>query len=171
MTDGKEIGKEEVEQVASSNSHNRTISFITTHPNVSISLFKFERERNTNLEVFRNHNIKEKTRKTRQYETRISFSNGLAYKVWNSSNKNSRWSFDPRNGLTLQNPTVSDSANYYVFGHLPFVNGKPVNITHSNDSFKRHRIQNIIRKIFPVDRIDAIDVILFAFDDPGNKNL
>ena len=92
--------------------------------------------------------------------------------VWNSSNKNSRWSFDPRNGLTLQNPTVSDSANYYVFGHLPFVNGKPVNITHSNDSFKRHRIQKIIRKIFPsVDRISAIDVILFAFDDPGNRNL
>jgi hypothetical protein len=54
-------------------SHSRTISFITTHPNVSISLFKFERERNTNLEVFRNHNIKEKTRKTRQYDNNKPF--------------------------------------------------------------------------------------------------
>jgi hypothetical protein len=40
--------------------HSRTISFITTHPNVSISLFKVFWD--TYREVFRNHNIKEKTR-------------------------------------------------------------------------------------------------------------
>ncbi len=150
------------------NDNSRTISFVTTHPNVSISLFKDGTKRDTYLEVFWNHNIKEKTRKTRQYETRISFSNGLAYKVWNSSNKNSRWSFDPRNGLTLQNPTVFDSGSYYVFAHLLFVNGKPVNITLS-DRYGQITKQ-LIRRIFPVDRIDVIDEIEFHLVVKGNQN-
>jgi hypothetical protein len=83
---------------------------------------------------------------------------------------NSRWSFNPRNGLTLQNPTVSDSANYYVFGHLPFVNGKPVNITHSEDEEGRGIMKEIKRRIFPVDRIDAIDGINLHLAIPGNQN-
>jgi hypothetical protein len=41
--------------------HSRTISFTTTHPNVSISIFKGGMEPDTYLEVFRNHDIKEKT--------------------------------------------------------------------------------------------------------------
>jgi hypothetical protein len=45
------------------NDHSRTIPFITTHPNVSISLFKDGTKRDTYLEVFRNHYIKEKTNK------------------------------------------------------------------------------------------------------------
>jgi hypothetical protein len=43
------------------NGHSRTISFITTHPNVSISLFKDGTKRDTYLEVFRNHDITENT--------------------------------------------------------------------------------------------------------------
>jgi hypothetical protein len=51
------------------NGNRSTISFITTHPNVSISLFKVF-WRDTYLEVFRNHNIKEKTRNNKtQYDT------------------------------------------------------------------------------------------------------
>jgi hypothetical protein len=88
--------------------------------------------------------------------------------VWNSSNKNARWSFDPRNGLTLKNPTASDSTFYYIFGHLPFVNGKPVNITLS-DRYGQITKQ-LIRRIFPVDRIDVIDGIYFPFLVPGNQN-
>jgi hypothetical protein len=94
--------------------------------------------------------------------------NHVAHKVWNSSNKNSRWSFDPRNGLTLKNPTVFDSAFYYVFGHLPFVNGKPVNITLNRRD--EQITKKVIRRIFPVDRIDAIDGIKFTFVVPGNQN-
>jgi hypothetical protein len=112
--------------------------------------------------------------------TRISFSNGLAYKVWNSSNTNARWSFDPRNGLTLKNPTVFDSGIYYIFAHLPFVNGKPVNISLPvKISFSRRNrlfdddgpsMKEMIRRIFPVDRIDAIDGIDWLFIVPGNTN-
>ncbi|XP_046655988.1 uncharacterized protein LOC124349431 [Daphnia pulicaria] len=120
------------------NDNSRTISFVTTHPNVSISLFKDGTKRDTYLEV------------------------------WNSSNKNSRWSFDPRNGLTLQNPTVFDSGFYYVFAHLLFVNGKPVNITLS-DRYGQITKQ-LIRRIFPVDRIDVIDEIEFHLVVKGNQN-
>jgi hypothetical protein len=87
--------------------------------------------------------------------------------VWNSSNKNSRWSFDPRKGLTLKNPTVFDSEIYYIFGHLPFINGKPVNITLS-DRYEQIT-KKLIREIFPVDQIDAIDGIRLPFVVPGNQ--
>jgi hypothetical protein len=92
------------------------------------------------------------------------------YKVWKSSIKNSRWSFDPRNGLTLKNPTASDSGIYYIFGHLPFVNGKPVNITLIDYKVYLKKMEKIIRKIFPVDRIAAIDGLAFPFLVPGNTN-
>jgi hypothetical protein len=140
--------------------HSRTISFITTHPNVSISIFKGGMEPDTYLEVFRNHDIKENTNKLVKI---LSF-----YKVWNCSNKNARWSFNPRNGLTLKNPTVFDSARYYIFGRLPFVNGKPVNITlsHRNGQITKE----MIREIFPVDRIDAIDGIECYVSVEGNTN-
>jgi hypothetical protein len=68
----------------------------------------------------------------------------------------------------LKNPTVFDSAKYLVFGRLPFVNGKPVNITLS-DRYEQIT-KKLISKIFPVDRIDAIDGIEFYFYVPGNKN-
>jgi hypothetical protein len=67
----------------------------------------------------------------------------------------------------LRNPTVSDSDDYYVLGHLPFVNGKPVNITHSRRNGQITK--NLIRRIFPVDRIDAIDGIRLPFVVPGNQ--
>jgi hypothetical protein len=50
------------------NDNSRTSSFITTHPNVSISIFKQGMEPNPYLEVFRNHDIKKKRNKT-QYDT------------------------------------------------------------------------------------------------------
>jgi hypothetical protein len=63
MTDGNYLANT-FDKNAVEYGHSRTISFITTHPNVSISLFKLEREPNTFLEVFRNHNIKENTQDT-----------------------------------------------------------------------------------------------------------
>jgi hypothetical protein len=64
----------------------------------------------------------------------------------------------------LKNRTVFDSAKYYVFGHFPFVNGKPANIQHNDTD-----IEEMIRRIFPVDRIEAV-WITFRFLVPGNKN-
>ncbi|XP_046654996.1 uncharacterized protein LOC124348757 isoform X2 [Daphnia pulicaria] len=83
------------------------IHFIITHPNVTISIFKQTREIGVQPQkAFR--------------------------KIFDSSSPtvNSRWSFHPRNGLAIKNPTVSDSSIYYVVSYLRFVNGKRVDIKH-----------------------------------------
>jgi hypothetical protein len=58
-------------------------------------------------------------------------------KVFNSSSghDNSRWSFDPRKGLSLKNPTVYDTAFYYFAVSMPStVNGRRANIQHDEEN-------------------------------------
>jgi hypothetical protein len=76
------------------------------------------------------------------------------YKVFNSSSRNehSRWSYDPRKGLTLKNPTPWDSSIYYVAGYLPFANGKSVYIKHEEKNLE------LLSWLFPPDELNFTDV-------------
>lgn len=129
------------------------IPFITTHPNVSISVFRQTIEigadpQNEFSKVLLKHF------KFGWQENQLLFANSSVYKVFNSSAKteHSRWSYDPRKGLTLRNPTPWDSSIYYVAGYLPFANGKSVYIKHEEKNLE------LLSWLFPPDELNSTDV-------------
>ncbi len=80
-----------------------------------------------------------------------------------SSLNNSRWTFDYEHGLTLNRPTIFDTAFYYFVGHtLPIVNGKRVNIKHDEET------REMLKAHFSLDQVNAADVIAFSLIATGN---
>jgi hypothetical protein len=85
-------------------------------------------------------------------------------KIFDSSSptENSRWSFHPRNGLTIKNATVSDSSIYYVVSYLRFVNGKRVDIKHDKTT------DEFLSWIIPPDELNYSSVMQFSLIVEGN---
>ncbi|XP_046654208.1 vascular endothelial growth factor receptor 1-like [Daphnia pulicaria] len=101
----------------------------TTHPNVSISVF-----RQTN-------------------ELEVEFQQEF-FKIFDSSSvENSRFSFDSKWGLELRSPQVFDSSYYYFVGHLPSWNeNKRINIKYDDDT------EEFRSWLFPLDAINETDI-------------
>jgi hypothetical protein len=85
-------------------------------------------------------------------------------KMFDSSSptENSRWSFHPRNGLTIKNATVSDSSIYYVVSYLRFVNSKRVDIKHEKTT------DEFLSWIIPPDELNYSSVMQFSLIIEGN---
>ena len=81
-------------------------------------------------------------------------------KIWDlkTPNENSRWSFDPKRGLTLKKSTILDAySHYYFVGSMPdVVNGKRVNIK-TRDEYT----EEFLNWFSQFDDVNATDVILF----------
>nr|CAH0103682.1 unnamed protein product [Daphnia galeata] len=100
-----------------------------THPDVRISVYRQTREIGV--------------------EPQNEFS-----KVFDSTSRieNSRWSFDPRVGLTLKNTTIFDSTYYYFVG---YVESFVVNIKHDKE------MKEFLNRILPLDKVNVPDVKKF----------
>ena len=113
-----------------------------THPDVRISVYR-------------------QTREIGRVEPQKEFS-----KVFDSTSQieKSRWSFDPRVGLTLKNTTIFDSTYYYFVGYVKnksFV----VNIKHDKE------MTEFLNWILPLDKVNVTDVKKFLLVIKGNKNV
>jgi hypothetical protein len=141
-----------------------------THPKVSLSLFRQTREttvqfQNEYFKVFRTDSTPENA--FGRCQMRVKNIRLIYFlKVWDSSSsfENSRWSFDPKKGLTLKDPTIFDSTYYFCVGHLPLVNGKRVSIKHFSRKSGEFR-----RWLFSTNQTDATDILRAALVVEGNR--
>jgi hypothetical protein len=85
-----------------------------------------------------------------------------------------RWSFNPIKGLTLKNPTVSDTAFYYVSGRFPFLdsrldlyNNNNNNNNNSNPIVHDVETTKILRSFYPLHQRNYVTIKSFSLTVTG----
>lgn len=93
----------------------------------------------------------------------------LATKIWDSSSpvENSKWSFNHRQGLTLEGCTIFDTTDYYFVGSMPEkVGDNRTSIAQHNEVRKFYTWNRSVKQV--TNRIDVLVRIRLIV--PGNNH-